>query len=293
MKIAFIGLGHMGFPMAQNLVKKGHQVYGFDLVADSLHSFAQKGGIACSSSLEASQQAEITLTMLPEGRHVESVYLGQEGLLTSIHSPHFFIDCSTIDVLTARRVHDEAKKRGHLFLDAPVSGGVGGAEKGTLTFMVGGEKSYFDHALPLFEAMGKNIFHAGAPGNGQAAKICNNLMLAVHMIVTSEAFCLAEKLGLDSQKLFDIASTSSGQSWSLTSYCPVPGPVPTSPANRGYEAGFTASMMLKDIRLALSAAHSTGSLLPLGEKAENLYDIFCKEGYAQKDFSGIILALKK
>lgn len=230
--------------------------------------------------------------MLPAGQHVRQVYLGDQGLLKAAKPGTLFIDSSTIDVTTARDVHAAAGSARVDFLDAPVSGGVGGAAAGTLTFMVGGETAAFDRAKPILEKMGKNIFHAGGAGNGQAAKICNNMLLAISMIGTCEAFVLAEKLGLDHETLFKISSTASGQCWSLTSYCPVPGPVPASPANRNYQAGFTAAMMLKDLKLAQSAAQTAGAATPLGAQATALYSLFESAGAGGRDFSGIIQLLR-
>jgi 3-hydroxyisobutyrate dehydrogenase len=230
--------------------------------------------------------------MLPAGQHVRQVYLGDNGILKHAKAGTLLIDSSTIDVQTARDVHAAAKLAGLEFLDAPVSGGVGGAAAGTLTFMVGGDEAAFGRAKPILEKMGKNIFHAGGAGNGQAAKICNNMLLAISMIGTCEAFVLAEKLGLDHETLFKISSTASGQCWSLTSYCPVPGPVPASPANRGYQAGFTASMMLKDLKLAQNAAQTAGAATPLGAQATSLYSLFESAGAGGRDFSGIIQLLR-
>lgn len=290
--IGFIGLGHMGAPMALNLLKNDHELYVFDLVTEAVQSLIQEGAHGASNAIEASEDRDFVITMLPESHHVQSIYLGDEGLIHQLKKPTFLIDCSTIDVTVARELHKISTAAGHRMLDAPVSGGVTGAEKATLTFIVGGEFVDFEMAKPLFDIMGKNIFHAGPAGNGQAIKICNNLMLAVHMIVTSEAFVLAEKLGVDKHKFFEVASTSSGQSWSLTNYCPSPSLVPTSPANRDYEAGFTAAMMLKDLTLAYQAAQDLNAELPLGFEARNLYSDFCKKGGRLKDFSGIITYIR-
>jgi 3-hydroxyisobutyrate dehydrogenase len=230
--------------------------------------------------------------MLPAGAHVRSVYLGDDGLIATAAKGTLMIDCSTIDVATAREVIAAATAAGHAMIDAPVSGGVGGAEAGTLTFMVGGADEAFERAKAILEAMGKNIVHAGGAGNGQAAKICNNMLLGISMIGTCEAFALAEKLGLDHQKLFDISSKASGQNWSLTTYCPVPGPVPTSPANRDYQPGFAVSMMLKDLRLAQEAAAKAGASTPLGAEAAALYALYENAGHGGADFSGIIRMLR-
>ncbi len=236
-KIGFIGLGNMGLPMAQNLVKAGHAVSGFDVSEYAAERLAAGGGTRASSVADACHDAEIVITMLPAGEQVREVYLGDDGVLAAAAPGTLLIDSSTIDVETARDVAQAASGKGLAMVDAPVSGGVAGAQAATLTFMVGGPDDAFERARPVLETMGKTIVHAGGAGNGQAAKICNNMILGVSMIVVSEAFLLAEKLGLDAQKLFDIASKSSGQCWSMTSYCPVPGPVPTSPANRDYKAG--------------------------------------------------------
>ncbi|MBM3546889.1 MAG: 3-hydroxyisobutyrate dehydrogenase [Alphaproteobacteria bacterium] len=286
-KIGFIGLGNMGGPMARNLVKAGHQVQGFDLVKTNLG--AATGVTPTASAADAAAGADAVVTMLPAGAHVREVLTGKGGVLAAMKPGALLIDSSTIDVATARDMEAAARARGVLLLDAPVSGGVGGAEAGTLTFMVGGSDDAFAMARPILENMGKTIVHAGGPGNGQAAKICNNMILGISMIATSEAFALAARLGLDAQKLFDISSKSSGQCWSMTSYCPVPGPVPNSPANRGYKAGFTAAMMLKDLRLAQEAAAAAGALTPLGAEAAQIYGLFCaQQGNAALDFSGVI-----
>ena len=286
--IGFIGLGNMGLPMAQNLLKAGHKVQGFDVSKAQMDALTASGGTAASSVKAAASGAEIVITMLPAGQHVREVYLGADGVLSAAGSDTLLIDSSTIDVETARAVAAAAEKKGLPMLDAPVSGGVGGAQAGTLTFMVGGSDAAFERGKPILEKMGKTIVHAGGAGNGQAAKICNNMILGVSMIAVSEAFVLAEKLGLDAQKLFDISSKSSGQCWSMTTYCPVPGPVPTSPANRDYEAGFTAAMMLKDLKLAQEAAKAAGAKTPLGAGAEGIYAKYVESGEGPRDFSGVI-----
>ena len=291
-RIGFVGLGHMGLPMAQNLVKAGHQVDGVDVNAAAVKKLREAGGGSAETAKNAAAQAEIVITMLPSGKEVREVYLGPAGIIESANAGTLLIDSSTIDVETARAVAAAAEAKGLLMLDAPVSGGVGGAQAGTLTFMVGGTEQAFEQAKPILEAMGKTIVHAGGPGNGQAAKICNNMILGVSMIAVSEAFLLAEKLGLDAQKLFDISSKSSGQCWSMTSYCPVPGPVPNSPANRDYAAGFTAAMMLKDLKLSQEAAKSAGAITPLGAGATAVYERFVASGEAGRDFSGIIRYLR-
>jgi 3-hydroxyisobutyrate dehydrogenase len=291
-KIGFIGLGNMGLPMAQNLVKAGHAVAGFDVSRDAIDRFAAAGGEPAHSIGEACQGAEVVITMLPAGRQVHDVYFGEEGVLASAPAGALLIDSSTIDVETARDVAHVADGQAFEMIDAPVSGGVAGAQEATLTFMVGGSEGAFERARPLLEAMGKTIVHAGGPGNGQAAKICNNMILGASMIVVSEAFLLAEKLGLDAQKLFDISSQSSGQCWSMTKYCPVPGLVPTSPANRDYKAGFTAAMMLKDLKLAQTAARITRAATPLGAGAAAVYERYVEAGDGSEDFSGIIRFLR-
>jgi 3-hydroxyisobutyrate dehydrogenase len=287
MKIGFIGLGNMGGPMAANLVKAGHEVTGFDLAAPAVTTFTMAGGKPATNISAAVAEAEIVITMLPAGPQVWTVYGGASGILSLAKRGALLIDSSTIDVETARRVIKEAAARGFDMLDAPVSGGVGGAAGGTLTFMVGGSEEGFARALPVLQGMGKTIVHAGPAGNGQAAKICNNMMLAISMIGVCEGFALADRLGLDRQRLFDISSKSSGQCWSMTSYCPVPGPVPASPANRDYQAGFTADMMLKDLKLAQQAAQASGAATPLGAEAGALYQMLCNTGLGAKDFSAI------
>lgn len=291
-KVGFIGLGNMGGPMAQNLMKAGHELTVFDLSPEAVKKATDAGAAAAAISSDVAKGVDAVVTMLPAGAHVSSVYRGEDGLLAAADKGTLFIDSSTIDVTTARTVIAEATSAGMLMIDAPVSGGVGGAEAGALTFMAGGEVAAFDAAKPYLDIMGQNIFHAGAAGNGQVAKVCNNMLLGISMIGVSEAFVLAEKLGLDGQTLFDISSTASGQCWSMTSYCPVPGPVPSSPANRDYQAGFTAAMMLKDLRLAQEAAQSAKAATPLGAQAAALYSLMESSGNDQVDFSGIIKLLK-
>ena len=291
--IGFIGLGNMGAPMAANLVGAGHQVTGFDLVPGAMEALATKGGHGVASAAEAAAAGDIVITMLPAGPQVRSVYLDAGGVLASARRDALLIDCSTIDVETARVVAAAAKRAGFDMLDAPVSGGVAGAEAASLTFMVGGEAEIFARAQSVLAAMGRTIVHAGPAGNGQAAKICNNMILGVSMIAVCEAFSLAGRLGLEAQTLFDISSKSSGQCWALTSYCPVPGPVPASPANRDYAPGFTAAMMLKDLRLAQQAAGANAAVTPLGAAAANLYQMFVDEGPGGLDFSGIYRLIGK
>ena len=287
--IAFIGLGNMGNPMAANLVKAGHQVRGFDLVADNLTTAAAKGVTISDSATAAVDGAEIVVTMLPAGKHVLAVY---GDIVAAAGKGTLFIDSSTIDVDSARKAHAIASEAGMLSIDAPVSGGVGGAEAGTLTFMAGGSKEAFAKAEPILQPMAGKVVHCGDAGAGQAAKICNNMILGISMIGVGEAFVLAEKLGLSHQALFDVASTSSGQCWALTTYCPVPGPVPTSPANRDYKPGFAAALMLKDLKLAQEAAQSTGAVTPLGAEAAQLYALFDAMGHGGTDFSGIVKFLR-
>jgi len=283
--IAFIGLGNMGSGMAVNLVKAGHDVRAFDLSEAAVAKLVDAGASAAGSASEAVTGADAVVTMLPAGKHVRAVYEGE--VFTAAAPGTLFMDCSTIDVDSARHVGAQAVSKGFRFVDAPVSGGVAAATAGTLTFMVGGSEDDFDAAKPFLEAMGKAVIRGGDLGAGQAAKICNNMLLAITMIGTCEAFALAEKLGLDQQKFFDISSKASGQSWSMTSYCPVPGPVPATPANNGYKPGFATAMMLKDLKLAQDAAQSAGATTPLGAQAESLYSLFDNLGGGASDFSGI------
>ena len=288
--IAFIGLGHMGGPMAANLVKAGYPVRGFDLDAASLDLARQNGVSTVASLAEALSGADIVITMLPAGKHVLAVW---QELVQAVPAGTLLIDCSTIDIDSARKAHALAEAHGCPALDAPVSGGTGGAAAGTLTFMVGGEAQVFAGAKPVFEAMGKKVIHCGGASAGQAAKICNNMILGISMIAVGEAFVLGERLGLTHQALFDVASVSSGQCWSLTTYCPVPGPVPSSPANNAYEPGFAAALMLKDLKLSQAAAGETGAFTSLGAEATRLYQQFADEGSGATDFSGIIALLRE
>jgi len=288
-RIGFVGLGNMGLPMARNLLKAGHEVSGFDIVPAALGAFVQSGGSGADSAAEAARGAEFVITMLPAGSHVRDAWLGAGGMAAACGADAILIDCSTIDVATAREV---AAAAGRPMLDAPVSGGVMGAEAATLTFMVGGPDDAFARAQPVLASMGRTIVHCGGAGAGQAAKVCNNMMLAATMVVTAEAFVLAEKLGLSHQALYDVASKSSGQSWSLTTYCPVPGPVPASPANRDYKPGFAASLMVKDLGLSQEAAQSVGAATPIGARALELYRQFVAQGGGTQDFSGIIRMLR-
>jgi 3-hydroxyisobutyrate dehydrogenase len=283
--IAFIGLGNMGGPMAANLVKAGHKVTGFDLVPAAIAQARADGVTIADKAVDAVKDAEVIITMLPAGKHVVSVW---SDVIPAAAKGALLIDCSTIDVENARKAHEMAAANHLPSVDAPVSGGTGGAKAGTLTFMAGGDAAAFAAAKPVLEAMGKKIVHCGDAGAGQAAKICNNMILGISMIAVSEAFALAEKLGLSHQALFDVASTSSGQCWSLTSYCPVPGPVPASPANNEYKPGFAAALMLKDLRLSQEAAKAAGAATPLGAHAESIYETYEKSGHGGMDFSGII-----
>ena len=287
--IAFIGLGNMGGPMAANLVKAGHKVQGFDLVQASKDTAKADGVGIAASAQEAVKGANIVITMLPAGKHVLAVW---KDLMPAVGKNTLMIDCSTIDVESARHAHAHATEHNLPSIDAPVSGGTGGAKGATLTFMAGGTDAAFATAKPILEAMGKKIVHCGEAGAGQAAKICNNMILGISMIGVGEAFVLAEKLGLSHKALFDVASTSSGQCWSLTTYCPVPGPVPTSPANNEYKPGFAAALMLKDLKLSQEAAKVSGAVTPLGGHAESIYEAFEKAGHGGVDFSGIINHLR-
>ncbi|RWC23994.1 MULTISPECIES: 3-hydroxyisobutyrate dehydrogenase [unclassified Mesorhizobium] len=287
--IAFIGLGNMGNPMAANLVKAGYAVHGFDLMPENLVIAKEHGVVVMANAVAAVKEADVVITMLPAGRHVLSVY---EDIAPKAKKGALFIDSSTIDVESARKAHAIAAKHKLLSIDAPVSGGTGGAAAGTLTFMAGGSKDAFAKAEPILKPMAGRIVHCGDDGAGQAAKICNNMILGISMIGVAEAFVLAEKLGLSHQALFDVASNSSGQCWSLTTYCPVPGPVPTSPANNGYRPGFAAALMLKDLKLSQEAAQSAGAVTPLGAEAAQLYALFNAQGHAGADFSGIINFLR-
>src|SRR3712207_3129410 len=284
-RVAFIGLGNMGSGMAANLPKAGHDVRAFDLSEAALAKAEENGCLRSPSAAEAVADAEAVVTMLPAGKHVRDVY--ESSVIGKAPTSAILIDCSTIDVATAREEAGKAEAAGYRMVDAPVSGGIAAAEGGTLTFMVGGSDEGFERARPVLEKMGKAVIHAGGPGSGQAAKICNNMLLGATMIATCETFVLAEKLGLDPQTFFDISSKASGQSWSMTSDCPVPGVGPESPADRGYEGGFAAALMLKDLKLAMEAAQEAGAYTPMGGEAEELYERFVSLGGGTKDFSGI------
>ena len=292
-KIAFIGLGNMGSGMCANLCKAGHEVRAFDLNAEVVKAAEGHGAIAAATIADAVKDSEIVVTMLPAGKHVLSVYFGDDGVAAHAAKGALFLDCSTIAVEDAREAASKAEAAGFLMADAPVSGGTAAADAGTLTFMVGGPDEAYAKAKPILDVMGKNIFHAGGSGNGQAAKIANNMLLGISMIGTCEAFNLAEKLGLDAQTFFDISSTASGQCWSMTSYCPAPGPVPTSPANRDYQPGFAVAMMLKDLHLAASAARAAGAEVTLGEMAEKIYQDLDTRGHGGLDFSGVMKDLQQ
>ena len=287
--IGFIGLGNMGAGMAANLVKAGHTVRAFDVSDAALAKTSEIGAKRMASVKEAVSGADVVITMLQTGQQVRDVY---EIEAFAVASPKaILIDCSTIDVATAREVGEAAAGRGLAMVDAPVSGGVAGAIAATLTFMVGGADKSFAIAQPILAAMGKAVIHAGPAGSGQAAKICNNMLLGASMIATAESFNLAIKLGLDPQVFFDISSKASGQCWSMTSYCPVPGPVPAAPSNRNYDGGFMSALMLKDLKLAMAASQATGASVPMGALAESLYENFVNLGGAPKDFSAIIKLL--
>ena len=286
-RVAFIGLGNMGGGMAANLAKAGHQVRAFDLSEAALAKAEGNGCTRAASAAEAVADAEAVVTMLPAGKHVREVY--ESSVIGRAPTSAILMDCSTIDVATAREEIEKAQAQGYRMVDAPVSGGIAAAEAGTLTFMIGGVAEAFEAARPYLEQMGKAVIHAGGPGSGQAAKICNNMLLGASMIATCETFVLAEKLGLDPQTFFDIASKASGQCWSMTTYCPVPGVGPVTPADRDYEGGFAAALMLKDLRLAMEAAQSVDAYTPMGSHAEELYARFAEAlGGGNKDFSGII-----
>ncbi|MGS1015478.1 3-hydroxyisobutyrate dehydrogenase [Allosphingosinicella humi] len=285
-RVAFIGLGNMGGGMAANLAKAGHDVRAFDLSAEALERAAKAGCKAAASAAEAVADAEAVVTMLPAGKHVRDVY--ESSVIGKAPPSAILIDCSTIDVATAREEIEKARAQGYAMVDAPVSGGIAAANAGTLTFMVGGAEEAFARAQPFLEIMGKAVIHAGGAGAGQAAKICNNMLLGASMVATCETFVLARKLGLDLQTFFNISSQASGQNWSMTSYCPVPGVGPETPADRDYEGGFATALMLKDLRLAMEAAQSVDAYTPMGSHAEELYGRFAERGGAGKDFSAII-----
>ncbi|WP_338504831.1 3-hydroxyisobutyrate dehydrogenase [Sphingomonas kaistensis] len=285
-RIAFIGLGNMGGGMAANLAKAGHEVRAFDLSEAALAKAEERGCSRSADAAAAVEGAEAVVTMLPAGKHVAEVY--RSAVFGKAPTDAILLDCSTIDVATARAVEEEARAAGYEMVDAPVSGGIAAAEGGTLTFMVGGTDAGFERARPILEKMGKAVIHAGGSGSGQAAKIVNNMLLGVTMAGTCEAFVLAQKLGLDPQVFFDISSKASGQSWSMTSYCPVPGVGPETPADRGYDGGFAAQLMLKDLKLAMEASQAAGAYTPMGGEAAELYGRFVERGGGPKDFSALI-----
>lgn len=287
-QIGFVGLGHMGRPMAENLLKAGFQITVFDIVSDSVKAMVAKGATAAKSLAEVAKNADVLITMLQTGQQVSDVCLPENGLFDNANKNVLYIDCSSIDIVTTRELHKKAEKKGIAMIDAPVSGGTLGAEAATLTFMVGGNEKNFQRAQPILEKMGKKIIHAGLSGNGQAAKICNNLILGISMIAVSEGFTLGQKLGLDPKKLFEISSNASGQCWSMTSYCPVPGIVEKAPSNNNYQPGFMAKMMLKDLRLGQHAAESVNADIPLGAVTAELFALYVSQGHGEKDFSGII-----
>lgn len=292
--VGFIGLGNMGGPMAANLVKAGHVVTGYDLNPAALQALAQAGGKVAASAADAVKGASVVITMLPAGDHVREVYLHQGGLIDMLKGTGpLLIDCSTIDVESARTVTATAEAAGLAMLDAPVSGGTAGAQNGTLTFMVGGADEAFTRGKSVLEGMGKNIFHAGGPGAGQAVKICNNMMLAINMVGVSEGFLLAQKLGLDWGKLHQVCSTATANSWALSNYCPAPGPVPVAPSNRDYAAGFAAALMVKDVKLSQAAAEATGSPTPLAALALSFYQQVVDQGDGGKDFSVVFRLLQQ
>lgn len=284
-KITFIGVGHMGLPMATNLIKAGYEVTVFDIATALMQPLVALGAKAAASIPESVKNADVVISMLPESSYVFAVYLGEDGVLAHAPQQALLIDSSTIDVSAARSLHQEATQQHFNLLDAPVSGGTAGAAAGTLTFMVGGSSENFAKAQPILAKMGQKIFHAGGPGNGQAAKICNNMLLGISMIGASEAFHLADKLGLDAKTFYEIVAASSGQCWSITQYCPVAGPLPTSPANRDYEPGFSAKMMLKDLKLAQTASLTSGATTLLGAESTAIYNLLCNQELSQKDFS--------
>lgn len=292
-RIGFVGLGHMGLPMALNLIKAGHSVTGYDLQASALKQLAQSGGLVATGLKEVAKDQEVIITMLQKANQVRQVCAGVEGLFHEAREGTVYIDCSTIDVEGAREIHQLAGEHQLYALDAPVSGGVVGAAAGSLTFMVGAEDKAYTKALPILSSMGKKIIHAGGPGSGQAAKICNNMVLGISMIAVSEAFTLAKKLGLSAPKLFEVMTNSSGQCWALSHYVPVAGLLENVPANKGYEPGFTAAMMLKDLLLSQEAADTVSLKTPLGGQTASLYQQFIDNGLGELDFSAIIKLINK
>ena len=288
MKIGFLGLGHMGQPMVLNLLKAGWVVHVYDVIPQAVEPLTAAGAIAEKTVANVADNADIIITMVQTGQQVQDIFLGKDGLFAHLKKDNLYIDCSSIDITTTRTIHEEATKRGVAMLDAPVSGGVAGAKAATLTIMVGGSEADFQRGLPVLQKLGKKIIHAGPAGSGQAAKICNNMLLGISMIGVCEAFSLAKKLNLDQKKFFEISANASGQCWSMTSYCPVPGMVEQAPSNHEYQAGFMAKMMLKDLRLAQHAAETASASIPLGAAATELYELFVNQGHGEMDFSGII-----
>jgi 3-hydroxyisobutyrate dehydrogenase len=290
-RIGFIGLGHMGNPMAKNLIHHGYDVIVYDIAPASIESLAGLGATAAANPLELANNADIIITMLQTGAQVTDICLGEEGIFNALGNNNLYIDSSSIDIVTSRQLHQIAREKNIAMVDAPVSGGVAGARAATLTFMVGGTEQHFLQAQPILQCMGKQIIHAGAAGNGQVAKICNNMILGISMIAVSEGFVLAKKLGLEPSTFFEIANNASSQCWSMSKYCPMPGVLDNVPSNNGYVPGFTASMMLKDLKLSQDAALHADVPTPLGAEATALYSLFVNEGYADLDFSGIIKML--
>lgn len=290
--IGFVGLGHMGHPMAKNLVKAGFALAVYDVVPKAIDALVSEGAKAAASLAEVAQNADVVITMLQNGKQVKEVCLQENGIFANAKKDLLFIDSSSIEISICRELHTIAKSKSIAMVDAPVSGGVAGAETGGLTFMVGGSEADFNRANPILEKMGKKIIHAGADGLGQAAKICNNLILAISMIGTCEGFVLGEKLGLDPKKFFEISSSASGQCWSMTSYCPIPGIIEKAPSNNNYQPGFMAKMMLKDLRLAQDASEQIKSAIPLGAEAAELFAMFVNQGFGEMDFSGIVNMIK-
>lgn len=292
-KIGFIGLGNMGALMARNLVKAGMTVTVFDIVPAAMQQLAAVGAQTAASVAEAASGMDVVISMVQTGDQVSNICLGDAGIFAHIPKNAIYIDCSSIDITSTRALHEKAAAIGLAMLEAPVSGGVAGAESGTLTIMVGGSQEHFERAEPVFNILGKKIVYAGKPGNGQVAKICNNMLLAISMIGVSEAFTLAQKLGLDEKKFFEISSNASGQCWSMTKYCPVPNVIENVPSNNGYQPGFMAKMMLKDLRLAQHAAEAADAPIPLGGMSTELYELYVNQGNGDVDFSGIIQMLGK
>lgn len=286
--IGFIGLGHMGHPMAQNLLKAGYKLIVHDVNPAAVQSMEKEGAAAADSLAELAHDSDVIITSVQTGQQVVDICLTHDGVFTHIKPGTLVIDCSSIDIATTHMLHDEAEKLQITMLDAPVSGGVAGAQAATLTFMVGGSSEAFEKAKPILQVMGKKIVHAGNPGSGQAAKICNNLLLGISMVGVCEAFALADKLGLDMKKFFEISSSASGQCWAMTSYCPVPGIIENVPSNNHYQPGFMAKMMLKDLRLAHHAAEAVNAAIPLGASVAELYELYVNQGFGEKDFSGIL-----